>query len=213
MSIARKSMPAALPHEPPHYSPADTDSLPQLSADPPFPPHFLCTTRCVRHAYLRGTDPYTGRNCDHRKDWMVSHLARLANTFCIECVELSLQPSSYQLVLRLDQALASSLSHAEIIQRWSRLYSTPPATVDYLRDINTDLSVQPSVTEWCERRRADLLELSRFLGHFNQTIARRANLEDGCRGRFWEARSGRLELRDPCAVDALICSLRPAPAQ
>ncbi len=34
--------------------------------------------------------------------------------------------------------------------------------------------------------RESLMSVSRFMGYLNERIARQANLEDDCRGRFWE---------------------------
>ena len=37
-----------------------------------------CIGRVVRRAWLLGDDPYTGKNFDHRKDWVKNRLVHLA---------------------------------------------------------------------------------------------------------------------------------------
>ena len=46
-------------------------------ADTPF---YHCVFRCVRRAFLCDEVRYSGQNCDHRKPWLVDHLALLGET-------------------------------------------------------------------------------------------------------------------------------------
>ncbi len=39
--------------------------------------------RCVRSAWLTGDDPVTGRNFNHRKQWVVERAKELAGVFAI----------------------------------------------------------------------------------------------------------------------------------
>ena len=47
-------------------------------------PYYHCTSRCVRQSFLCGVDAITGKNYNHRRQWIVDRLHRLTKTFAID---------------------------------------------------------------------------------------------------------------------------------
>ncbi len=47
-------------------------------------PYYHCICRCVWRAFLCGEDHLTGKNYEHRKDWVVERLTELAGVFAID---------------------------------------------------------------------------------------------------------------------------------
>jgi REP element-mobilizing transposase RayT len=151
-------------------------------------PYYHCVARCVRRAWLWGKDRPDGQDYSHRKAWVVDRLAALTEVFAIDICAYAVMSNHYHLVLRVHPQQATHWSIEDVIQRWSRLFRLPPQVVSYQRgQCVSDAEAAQAlalVGEW--RRR--LSDLSWFMRCLNEHLARRANAEDGCSGRFWEGR-------------------------
>jgi len=47
-------------------------------------PYYHCIARCVRRSYLCGEDAVTGKNFNHRKNWLVTRFKTLSEVSNIE---------------------------------------------------------------------------------------------------------------------------------
>ena len=47
-------------------------------------PYYHCISRCVRRAFLCGTDHTTGASYEHRRQWLEDKLLDLGNSFAID---------------------------------------------------------------------------------------------------------------------------------
>nr|WP_309227493.1 hypothetical protein [Zooshikella harenae] len=155
--------------------------------------------RCVRRAFLCGDDRVTGQNFDHRKAWMVERLTELVKVFAIDICAYAVMSDHYHLVVRIDEEKAKQWTDDEVIRRWRKLYKGPPMIQRYLAGAKLDSAELKVVNDIVQQWRERLADLSWFMRCLNEPIARWANDEDGCKGRFWEGRFKSQALLDEAA--------------
>ena len=61
---------------------------------------YHCIARCVRRAFLCGTDSYSGRDYSHRKAWIIDRLRALAGLFGALVCGYAIMSDHLHLVLR-----------------------------------------------------------------------------------------------------------------
>ena len=150
-------------------------------------PYHHCICRCVRRAYLCGEDPLTGKEYSHRKAWLLERFDLLARVFCIDLCAYAVLPDHYHLFIQINQSQAISLTDEEVIFRWQRLFVVPSAVIRWhlgQADCAESETARSLVALW----RQHLVEIAWYMRCLNEHIARLANSEDGCKGRFWEGR-------------------------
>ncbi|MEE4217419.1 MAG: hypothetical protein V2I48_07415 [Xanthomonadales bacterium] len=163
-------------------------------------PYYHCIARCVRRAFLCGKDPLTGCDFEHRRQWLVDRMKRLADVFAIDLCAYAVMSNHYHLVLRIDQQQAADWYNREVVERWLRLFSGPDLARRWLEfDSLSDTEyhrLETLIKTWRQR----LFDLSWFMRCLNEPIARMANQEDHCTGRFWEGRFKSQALLDERAL-------------
>ena len=60
-------------------------------------PYYLCISCCVRRAFLCGEDTLTGKNFEHRRQWIEDRLLALANFFTLILLLIQLSGCLYLL--------------------------------------------------------------------------------------------------------------------
>lgn len=162
-------------------------------------PYYHCISRCVRRAFLMGTDEH-GRCFDHRKSWLVARIKFLAEIFAVNIAAYAVMNNHYHLVLHIDKARADSWDDDEVCRRWGRLYRGPDLLQRYLAGEALASCEHKELNVLVRSWRARLSCLSRFMACLNYVIALRANKEDGVTGRFWEGRFKSQALKDETAL-------------
>jgi hypothetical protein len=149
--------------------------------------YYHVVARCVRRAWLWGYDKYAGRDFSHRKAWVLERLTLLASMFAIDTCAYAILSNHYHLVLHVDRARAQAWSLQEVVAQWQRLFVAPPLVERWLNGQCSEVE-RVAAEAIIERWRGRLFDISWFMRCLNEHIARLANLEDGCKGRFWEGR-------------------------
>lgn len=163
-------------------------------------PYYHVISRCVRRAFLCGEDSLTSKSYEHRKAWIVERLSELDAAFAIDIAAYSVMSNHYHLVLRVDKQTSDNLSNEEVMERWQKLFTIPPLVSRYFKGETTTraecIAAEKILSLWRER----LCDISWYMRCLNEHLARRANEEDGCSGRFWEGRFKSQALLDEAAV-------------
>ena len=163
-------------------------------------PWYHAVSRCVRKAWLTGVDPNTGQSYEHRRNWVESQLLKLGAIFAIDIAAYAVMSNHLHLVLRIDIELANSWTDREVVEQWHLLFKGTELTQRFAKgelveEVNLTL-LRHSIAQY----RSRLSDISWFMRCLNEPIARMANKEDKCTGRFWEGRFKSQALLDEAAV-------------
>ena len=178
-------------------------------------PFYHCTTRCVRRAYLCGEDRHSGRNFEHRRQWIEDRLLILASIYAIDIAAYAVMSNHYHVVLHVDREQGATWNDAEIIERWHRLFRGSELSRRFDRGEPLDRAEQQALADQVAEWRQRLISISWFMRCLNEPIAREANREDKVTGKFWESRYTSQALLDEKALAACMVyvDLNPIRAQ
>ncbi|MCP3128045.1 transposase [Shewanella sp. KJ2020] len=163
-------------------------------------PYYHCFSRVVRRAFLCGDDTYSGKNYDHRRGWVESLLFELETVFAIDVAAFAVMSNHLHVVLRVDIDSANRWNDREVLEHWHKLFKGDELTQKFtngeLVEPHQVLRLKHTIAIY----RSRLCDISWFMRCLNEPIARQANQEDSCTGRFWEGRFKSQALLDEAAV-------------
>ncbi|WP_448216829.1 transposase [Endozoicomonas sp. 2B-B] len=168
--------------------------------DPGTTPYYHCMARCVRQAYLCGENHLTGKNYEHRRQWVVDKLRELVSVFAIEVCAYAVMSNHYHVVLHINQSSARGWSRNQVLHRWTTLFRGPLLVQRHLAADKLGRAELARIDEYAEEYRRRLTDISWFMRCLNEHLAREANKEDECKGRFWEGRFKSQALLDEAAL-------------
>ena len=163
-------------------------------------PYYHCVSRCVRQSFLCGVDKYSGQSYEHRRGWVEERLLFLSTVFAIDICAYAVMNNHTHVVLCVDKALADNWDSDEVLRRYHKLHRGTLLTQKFMNGNTLSQGELITFDETVETYRQRLYEISWFMRDLNEYIAREANKEDGCTGRFWEGRFKSQALLDESAV-------------
>jgi len=163
-------------------------------------PYYHVINRCVRRAFLCGQDAYSGKNYEHRRQWIVDKIKSLSEVFSIDICAYAIMSNHYHLVLHVNEAEAQSWDTNTVIERWYNLFKGNLLVDKYRNGESLSQAERNAISDCVNVWQKRLQDISWYMRCLNEAIAREANKEDGCRGRFWEGRFKSQALLDDTAL-------------
>ena len=163
-------------------------------------PYYSITTNCVRRTFLNGFDKSTGKDYEYRRQWIEDKMFDLVDVFAIDICSYTIMSNHYHLVLHIDKKTAVSWTFKQIFERWQQLHTLDALAVRHMAGEHFDDVLQLELARIAADYRERLMSISWFMRELNLDIAKRANKEDNCKGKFWEARFHSQALLDEAAL-------------
>eukprot|EP00918_Siedleckia_nematoides_P055395 GHVU01120852.1.p1 GENE.GHVU01120852.1~~GHVU01120852.1.p1 ORF type:complete len:325 (+),score=2.68 GHVU01120852.1:615-1589(+) len=151
-------------------------------------PYYHCVSRCVRRAFLCGSDPITNESFQHRSAWVQERLLFLSSVYTMDICAFAVMSNHFHVVIKIDVETSRSLSDTQVLQRWHKIHKRTLLSRQFCEETPFDDALVPSIKATIKDYRKRLASLSWFMKDLNEHIARLSNAEDGCTGRFWEGR-------------------------
>ena len=144
--------------------------------------------RCVRRAFLAGLDHQSGVDYGFRREWIRRRMEALASVFGIDVLTYAVMSNHMHLILRNRPDVVAKWTDKETAIRWLKVF--PGRRLEEHLGEPTENDVQTLVrnTEKLTEIRRRLSDISWFMRALSEPIARMANKQDDCTGRFWEGR-------------------------
>jgi hypothetical protein len=142
-----------------------------------------------------GKDPLTGKDHTHRRQWFIHRLQLLVSCFAIDVCFDAILSNHFHLILRTNPRLVKRMGNWEVARRWLRVY--PGKRVldeNWIEPTEKQIEALVADKEKLARVRKKLANVSCFMAALSEYIARRANAEDDCDGRFFSGRFGSREI-------------------
>jgi REP element-mobilizing transposase RayT len=164
--------------------------------DPAGGTYHVCS-RCVRRTFLCGVDELTGRDFSHRRQWIQARILELSEIFSISIYAYAVMSNHYHIVLSVDSL---ALTDDEVADRWLKLCPVAAQDEKALTLLAARRAAIINNKERLAELHARLHSLSWYMRFINEPLARLANKEDNCTGRFWEGRFKSQILLDEASI-------------
>ena len=160
-------------------------------------------SRCVRRAFLCGIDEESGKDYEHRRQWLEARILSLADIFAIEVYGYAVMHNHDHLVVYSDPRLPQQWPDDVVAEKWLLLYPGKLADTRLAQQREMKKQAIMADKERLDEYRERLGSISWLMRSINEPLAKLSNTEDFCKGHFWESRFKSQALLDEAA--ALTC--------
>jgi REP element-mobilizing transposase RayT len=161
--------------------------------------------RCVRRAWLTGVDEKSGKDFSHRREWILRRLESLASVFGIDVLTYAIMSNHMHLILRNRPDVVAQWTDQVVAIRWLRVFPGRRLEEHLAEPTESDVQMLVNQPERLAVIRERLSDISWFMRALSEPIARIANRQDECTGRFWEGRFKALRIMDETGL--LACAM------
>ena len=85
-------------------------------------PYVHVVSRVVRRSFLCGKDEFSGKDYNHRRQWIEDEILRLSGVFALETAAYSVMSNHDHIILYINSREARGCSDDEFIVRWHQLF-------------------------------------------------------------------------------------------
>jgi len=132
--------------------------------------YYHVINRCIRRSFLCGKDKYSGRNYEHRRQWIVDRLIFLSDIFSIDIAAYAIMSNHYHIVLHVDKDRGDDWTMDEVIARWYRLYHGNLLVDRYIKGEALSPAHFDAVVDVTNVWRKRLYDISWFMKCLNEHI-------------------------------------------
>jgi REP element-mobilizing transposase RayT len=183
--------------------------MPRPKRHEQFDPNEVCVVhivqRCVRRAFLAGVDRATGKDYSFRKEWIRRRMEALASVFAVDVLSYAVMSNHLHQILRNRPDVCAQWSDEEVAIRWLRVFPGRRLEEHLAEPTENDVKTLVRDKERLAEVRSRLSDISWFMRALAEPIARLANKQDECTGRFWEGRFKAQRIVDEAGL--LACSM------
>ncbi|MEM7561402.1 MAG: hypothetical protein AAF394_19930, partial [Planctomycetota bacterium] len=146
-----------------------------------------------------------GKDFGFRKEWIRRRMEALASVFGCDVLTYAVMSNHMHIILRNRPDVVAQWSDEEVAIRWLRVF--PGRRLDeHLADpTDHDVKTLAADQERLAEVRKRLSDISWFMRALSEPIARLANKQDECTGRFWEGRFKAQRITDEAGL--LACAM------
>ncbi|MFI2810772.1 transposase [Microbulbifer sp. JSM ZJ756] len=129
-------------------------------------------------------------------------MLELSQIFALDICAYAVMSNHFHVVLHINTNAAANWDLREIVVRWHQLCKGSTLSQRFVQGEPMGSAEMTRLSEVAEIWRARLSDISWFMRYLNESVARAANREDRCTGRFWEGRFKSQALLDERALAA-----------